>query len=106
MTNASTSKLVQPSRHGLEVRGVATKAELHWNLGTAPLIEAAVEAGEGLLSEDGAFVVETGQHTGRSANDKFIVKDDVTAPAIWWGKRRSRCRQPRLGKAGAWCRAR
>ena len=86
MTNASTSKLVQQSRHGLEVQGFATKAELHWNLGTAPLIERAVEAGEGLLSEDGAFVVETGQHTGRSANDKFIVKDDVTAPAIWWGK--------------------
>ena len=90
MTNASTSKLastpVRQSRHGLDVQGFATKAELHWNLGTAPLIEAAVEAGEGLLSEDGAFVVETGQHTGRSANDKFIVKDDVTAPAIWWGK--------------------
>ncbi len=86
MTNASTSKLVRQSRHGLDVQGFATKAELHWNLGTAPLIEAAVEAGEGLLSEDGAFVVETGKHTGRSANDKFIVKDDVTAPAIWWGK--------------------
>ena len=90
MTNASTSKLAhapgRQSRHGLDVQGFATKAELHWNLGTAPLIEAAVEAGEGLLSEDGAFVVETGQHTGRSANDKFIVKDDVTAPAIWWGK--------------------
>ncbi len=86
MTNASTSKIVRQSRHGLDVQGFATKAELHWNLGTAPLIERAVEAGEGLLSEDGAFVVETGKHTGRSANDKFIVKDDVTAPAIWWGK--------------------
>ncbi|TFU03497.1 phosphoenolpyruvate carboxykinase [Polymorphobacter arshaanensis] len=86
MTNASTSTLVRQSRHGLDVQGFATKAELHWNLGTAPLIGRAVEAGEGLLSEDGAFVVETGKHTGRSANDKFIVKDDVTAPAIWWGK--------------------
>ena len=90
MTNASTSPIVKStarqSRHGLDVQGFATNAELHWNLGTAPLIEAAVEAGEGLLSQDGAFVVETGQHTGRSANDKFIVKDDVTSPAIWWGK--------------------
>ena len=86
MTNASNSNLVRQSRHGLDVQGFATSAELHWNLGTAPLIERAVEAGEGLLSEDGAFVVETGKHTGRSANDKFIVKDDVTAPAIWWGK--------------------
>ena len=74
------------SRHGLAVQGFPTAATLHWNLGTAPLIEAAVTRGEGLLSNDGAFVVETGAHTGRSANDKFIVQDDVTGPAIWWGK--------------------
>ncbi len=91
MTNASTSQfvrapLVRSSRHGLAAQGYPTNADLHWNLGTAQLIERAVAAHEGLLSEDGAFVVETGQHTGRSANDKFIVKDDVTAPAIWWGK--------------------
>ena len=74
------------SRHGLAALGFPTDAALHWNLGTAPLIELAVKNSEGLLSKDGAFVVETGAHTGRSANDKFIVKDAVTGPAIWWGK--------------------
>jgi len=74
------------SRHGLDVQGFATSAALHWNLGTAPLIELAVKRGEGLLSKDGALVVETGAHTGRSANDKFIVQDEVTGPSIWWGK--------------------
>ena len=74
------------SCHGLDAQGFATHAELHWNLGTAPLIELAVARHEGLLSKHGAFVVETGAHTGRSANDKFIVRDAVTEDAIWWGK--------------------
>jgi len=74
------------SCHGLDTIGFPTGATLHWNLTTAPLIELAVARGEGLLSNDGAFVVETGAHTGRSANDKFIVRDDVTGLVIWWGK--------------------
>ena len=74
------------SRHGLDVQGFPTAATLHWNLTTAPLIELAVARQEGLLSCDGAFVVATGAHTGRSANDKFIVRDDTTDGVIWWGK--------------------
>jgi len=74
------------SRHGLDTQGFPTSATLHWNLGTASLIELAVQRGEGLLSQHGAFVVETGERTGRSANDKFIVQDAVTEPVIWWGK--------------------
>ncbi|MBV8972758.1 MAG: phosphoenolpyruvate carboxykinase (ATP), partial [Sphingomonadaceae bacterium] len=46
----------------------------------------AVARGEGMLSEHGALVVATGPHTGRSANDKFIVRDAETDPVIWWGK--------------------
>jgi phosphoenolpyruvate carboxykinase (ATP) len=59
---------------------------IHRNLGTAQLIEAAVRDGEGLLSRDGAFVVRTGKHTGRSAKDKFIVRDAETENSVWWGK--------------------
>ena len=77
------------SHHGLAAQGYETGAALHWNLGTAPLIELAVQRGEGLLSKDGAFVVETGKHTGRSANDKFIVRDAVTDGVIWWDKNKS-----------------
>ncbi len=70
----------------LEAQGIGTRARLHHNLGTAPLIELAVRRNEGLLSKDGAFVVETGPHTGRSANDKFTVRDAETAETVWWGK--------------------
>jgi phosphoenolpyruvate carboxykinase (ATP) len=74
------------AKFGLEQQGIATGAEIFWNLGTAPLVEHAVRRGEGLLAKDGPLVVRTGRHTGRSAQDKFIVKDAVTENAVWWGK--------------------
>jgi len=74
------------ARQVAPVSGAALKARIHANLGTAPLIEMAVSRGEGLLSKDGAFVVETGAHTGRSANDKFTVRDATTEASVWWGK--------------------
>jgi len=67
-------------------QGFTAQAVQHWNLCTAPLVEAALARGEGMLAADGPLVVETGQHTGRSANDKFIVRDAETDAAIWWGK--------------------
>ena len=72
--------------NGLAALGVNAGATVHRNLGTAPLLELASSRGEGLFSKDGAFVVETGQHTGRSANDKFTVKDAETENSVWWGK--------------------
>lgn len=71
---------------GLEAQGIETRATLHWNRVTAQLTEMAVARGEGKLSADGPLVVETGRHTGRSAQDKFIVKDDETRDTVWWGK--------------------
>lgn len=71
---------------GLEAQGIETRATLHWNLVTARLVEGAVARNEGKLSADGPLVVETGQHTGRSAQDKFIVRDAETEASVWWGK--------------------
>ncbi|MDE2435628.1 MAG: phosphoenolpyruvate carboxykinase (ATP), partial [Sphingomonadales bacterium] len=68
----------------LEQQGIATSATIHANLGTAPLVEHAVRNGEGLLAKDGPIVVETGKHTGRSAKDKFIVRDAETENTVWW----------------------
>ncbi|WP_176591581.1 phosphoenolpyruvate carboxykinase [Sphingobium sp. EM0848] len=70
----------------LERQGISTNAVQHWNLGTAPLVEAALANGEGMLAKDGPLVVKTGKHTGRSASDKFIVKDAETENTVWWGK--------------------
>ena len=73
-------------RHGLDAQGIGTGATLFWNLETAPLVEHALRRGEGRLAKDGPLVVATGKHTGRSAQDKFIVRDAATESSIWWGK--------------------
>jgi len=54
------------------------------NNSMAELVEFAVERGEGRFAATGAFVVETGEHTGRSAQDKFVVRDDTTENDVWW----------------------
>ncbi|HEX5183880.1 MAG TPA: phosphoenolpyruvate carboxykinase [Allosphingosinicella sp.] len=69
---------------GLADQGIITTAEIQWNLGTPQLVEEAIRRGEGLLAKDGPLVVRTGKHTGRSARDKFIVRDAETENTIWW----------------------
>ena len=54
------------------------------NNSEAELIEFAVWRAEGRLASTGAFVVETGVHTGRSPNDKFTVRDATTESTLWW----------------------
>jgi phosphoenolpyruvate carboxykinase (ATP) len=66
--------------------GVRVAACLHANL-TAPALTAhALRKGEGRLSADGALIVRTGIHTGRSVADKFVVDEPGTTGEIWWGK--------------------
>ncbi|MET0240353.1 MAG: phosphoenolpyruvate carboxykinase [Sphingobium sp.] len=74
------------SSFGLADQGIKTNATVKWNLLTAPLVEEAVKNGEGILAKSGPLVVKTGKHTGRSASDKFIVKDAETENTVWWGK--------------------
>jgi phosphoenolpyruvate carboxykinase (ATP) len=66
--------------------GISNVGEVFHNLSTAALYEEAIRRREGRLSHLGPLVVRTGQYTGRSADDKFIVRDDVTADRVWWGK--------------------
>jgi phosphoenolpyruvate carboxykinase (ATP) len=70
----------------LDAQGIESTATIHWNLTTAPLVEHAVSRGEGQLAKDGPLVVRTGKHTGRSAQDKFTVRDELTDSAVWWNK--------------------
>lgn len=55
------------------------------NLQAAPLVALALQRGEGKLSADGALVVRTGSHTGRSAQDKFVVDEPGVSNDVWWG---------------------
>ncbi len=50
----------------------------------AELVQLASQFNEGLLSVDGSFSVNTGQHTGRSPKDKHIIADEDTLDNVWW----------------------
>jgi len=73
------------SSFGLDNHGLAGVKRAYWNLDAHHLFEEAVRRGEGRVSAGGAIVTETGQHTGRSPNDRFIVEEDATKGEIWWG---------------------
>lgn len=65
--------------------GLDGALKVHRNLSKAELVEASIRKYEGVLSKDGVFVANTGKYTGRSPNDKFTVKDELTSESIWWG---------------------
>src|ERR1051326_6989414 len=74
-----------PSHFGLEHHGIHNINIAYWNLGTAQLLEHAVQRREGGFAANGSFVVRTGQFTGRSPKDKFIVRDEITDSQVAWG---------------------
>jgi len=58
---------------------------VHRNLSAAVLLEEAVKRGEGRLTQEGAFVGMTSPHTGRSPDDKFVVREPSSEAQVWWG---------------------
>ena len=73
-------------RSGLESHGILAPGQVHWNRGTATLYEEAVRRGEGIIAESGPLVCLTGVHTGRSPNDKFLVREPSSQDKVSWGK--------------------
>jgi len=69
----------------LEKLGLKNLGNVYWNPTTAQLYEQIVRRREGVLAHLGPIVVRTGHHTGRSPNDRFFVKDDVSRDILWWG---------------------
>ena len=65
--------------------GVHASRPVHANLTAPALVAEAVRRDEGRLSVDGALVVTTGMHTGRSAQDKFVVDEATITGEVWWG---------------------
>jgi len=61
-------------------------ANVHWNLQPETLQEMTVAFGMGTETENGTLAVNTGKFTGRSPQDRFLVKDDYTEDKIWWGR--------------------
>jgi len=57
-----------------------------YQLNPTELIEEALKRDEGILADTGALAIDTGEFTGRSPQDRFIVEDDITRNTVWWGK--------------------
>ena len=64
--------------------GLVWVDRISWNAPAAVLYQDAVSRGEGVVAKGGGLVVSTGSHTGRSPNDKFVVRDGTTEDTIWW----------------------
>jgi phosphoenolpyruvate carboxykinase (ATP) len=71
---------------GLEGHGIRNVARVHWNLSVPSLYEEAISRREAHMAADGPLVCRTGQHTGRSPNDKFIVREPSSEDKVWWSK--------------------
>ena len=71
---------------GVEEQGIVNPGKVHRNLSTPELYEEIIQRKEGHISRHGVLVMLTGEHTGRSAKDKFIVKEPSSEDKIWWGK--------------------
>jgi phosphoenolpyruvate carboxykinase (ATP) len=63
---------------------LATAQKVSRNNSHVELIELAIKRGEGRFASTGALVFETGAHTGRSAQDKYTVRDETTEKTVWW----------------------
>lgn len=65
--------------------GIENVSAAYWNLSPAELVEETIIRGEGVLTDTGALAVDTGEFTGRSPQDKFVVYEDASKDSIWWG---------------------
>ena len=61
-------------------------ATMHYQLSSEDLQEVVVQKGQGKITKSGALAINTGEFTGRSPLDRFIVKDSITEDKVWWGK--------------------
>jgi phosphoenolpyruvate carboxykinase (ATP) len=68
----------------IELFSLNSSAKIKHNTSEVELIELAIRRGEGQFAASGALAVETGAHTGRSAQDKYTVRDATTEKVVWW----------------------
>ena len=85
-TPAQGEAAVLKSDYGLDNHGISNLRMAYWNLTTEALYEEITFRKEARISHLGPIVANTGKHTARSANDKFIVKEPSSEENIWWGQ--------------------
>jgi phosphoenolpyruvate carboxykinase (ATP) len=77
---------IRPEGANLDYLGLKNVGTAFWNLSPAELVEETITLGQGSITNTGALSVDTGEFTGRSPKDKFIVKDANTEKSIWWSQ--------------------
>jgi len=85
-TRPEQTSAPRESSIGLSKQGLAPRGDVHWNLIAPELLKAAARRDEGEFAEMGPFVAITTPHTGRSPNDKFVVKEPSSEKDVDWGK--------------------
>src|SRR5918998_6577768 len=70
---------------GLDRVGITQASNVYWNLTAPELYEEVARRGEGVFSRHGALLVDTGEHTGRAAKDKAIVRESGSEDKVFWG---------------------
>jgi phosphoenolpyruvate carboxykinase (ATP) len=85
-TPAQAEASALKSDYGLDNHGLANLRVAYWNLPTEALYEEITFRKEARIAKNGSIVANTGKHTARSANDKFVVKELTTEEKIWWGQ--------------------
>jgi phosphoenolpyruvate carboxykinase (ATP) len=84
-TPAESIAQTRKADYNLSNQGVSNLRLAYWNLTSEALYEEAVFRGEGATTAGGPFVANTGKHTARSANDKFVVREVSSEGNVWWG---------------------
>ena len=77
-TSQNSTKTIELSKYGI------TSKQIHYQLSSKELHDITVKTGQGVEVNSGALAVNTGEFTGRSPKDRFIVKDDITKDEVWW----------------------
>ena len=72
--------------YDLDNYGITEAATIYWNLNTPELYEEIARRNEGIFSDHGALIVDTGEHTGRAAKDKAIVREPSSEDKVFWGE--------------------
>ncbi len=91
MTSLRTERLTEHLGHKrtdyeLDNYGIRGAARVYWNLTSPELYEEVARRNEGVLSNQGALLVDTGEHTGRAAKDKAIVREPSSEQHVFWGE--------------------
>ncbi|MBT8310244.1 MAG: phosphoenolpyruvate carboxykinase (ATP), partial [Flavobacteriaceae bacterium] len=79
VSNSHDSKTISLDKYGIK------NAKVNYQLSPDELHQETLDKGQGVESSTGALAINTGEFTGRSPRDRFIVKDDITKDRIWWG---------------------